>query len=560
MSAPAAKVAPRWLFGPGPDLLLGCGGAFLLFFLLMAFAGPQVRALAPIGLLPLLTLVTSTPHYGATLLRVYERAADRRAYQVFSVWATLLIFGTFVGGVYDAWVGSILLTVYLTWSPWHYSGQNYGIALLFLRRRGVQVTPGAKRALYASFLFSFALTFVATHGTDTRDGSYTPVDLSGSAYHLVSLGIPVHTMATLIAGFGLAWIGSLVLGTILLRRGAGWRDLGPAAALLGLQGIWFAIPVLSRATTLLQGVTPLSLNYAEYVLFWMAMAHAVQYLWVTTFYAISRGDETRRGRYLLKALLAGGVVWGVPTLIFAPELLGTRAFDAGLAALVASAVNVHHFVLDGAIWKLRDGRIARILIRSDAGVRAAPVDGRAGRPWLRAALAGVGALYIATSAVGTVEDEFGVRRAAAAHDVERMREATRRLRWIGRDPAGAHLQLGIFALRDGDWRAARSELVRAAELNPTAFAWSALGNAELRLGDVDAALEAFERALALDADHVNALAGAARASLRRGDGTRAAEFLERALRLAPEREDLRALQRLAPPPPTAASAPAPRSG
>ena len=84
------------------------------------------------------------PHYGGTLRRVYEQRADRRAYTIFSVWATLAIFALFVVGIHSAYVGAIMVTVYLTWSPWHYTGQNYGLAVMFLRRRGVSVEPGVK--------------------------------------------------------------------------------------------------------------------------------------------------------------------------------------------------------------------------------------------------------------------------------------------------------------------------------------------------------------------------------------------------------------------------------
>ena len=36
-----------------------------------------------------------------------------------------------------------------------------------------------------------------------------------------------------------------------------------------------------------------------------------------------------------------------------------------LAFLIFTAlVNIHHFILDGAIWKLRDGRIATLLLNS----------------------------------------------------------------------------------------------------------------------------------------------------------------------------------------------------
>ena len=83
----------------------------------------------------------------------------------------------------------------------------------------------------------------------------------------------------------------------------------------------------------------------------------------------------------------GAALWILPALLFAPGALGDLPYDAGLLVMIAAAVNVHHFILDGAIWKLRDGRIARILIR-DPAQRGEPEVTPAATPaarggWLR---------------------------------------------------------------------------------------------------------------------------------------------------------------------------------
>ena len=65
--------------------------------------------------------------------------------------------GFFTVGLFQPTVGSAIYSIYITWSPWHYAGQNYGLASMFLRRRGVEVTLWTRRALHASFVFSFAL-------------------------------------------------------------------------------------------------------------------------------------------------------------------------------------------------------------------------------------------------------------------------------------------------------------------------------------------------------------------------------------------------------------------
>ena len=83
--------ARGWLFGPLPDLLLGCGVLYALSVVLFAFSGSAARAAQPDWVFPALVLLVSLPHYGATLLRVYEHAEDRRQHRLVAVWATVAI-------------------------------------------------------------------------------------------------------------------------------------------------------------------------------------------------------------------------------------------------------------------------------------------------------------------------------------------------------------------------------------------------------------------------------------------------------------------------------------
>jgi hypothetical protein len=154
-----------WLYGRAPDLLIGAGLGYVLSIpLLVLLAGIGGIAAWPVAVVALFSLFISGPHYGATILRVYEHREDRRKYAFFAVWVTIALCGFFVLGLHDVLVGSILITVYATWSPWHFSGQNYGLTLMFLRRRGVAVDQRAKRFLYASFVLSFVLAILVLHG------------------------------------------------------------------------------------------------------------------------------------------------------------------------------------------------------------------------------------------------------------------------------------------------------------------------------------------------------------------------------------------------------------
>ena len=532
----ASAPARGWLFGPVPDLLLGCGGIYLGVFLALGAAGDWIEGLLPLGLLAIPILALSVPHYGATLLRVYERKEDRSAYRFFALWTTLPIALWFVAGVRSEWLGSALITLYLTWSPWHYSGQNYGISLLLLGRRGVAVAPHLKRWLYASFLISFALVFVAAH-TEGAGATYAPGSLTGASYRFLRLGIPTQIAAVLALSLLVAYAISLAVVVVGLRRSGAWKALAPGLCVVGLQALWFSLPVLSRASGWLEHWAPFAPTRFEYMFLWIALAHAVQYLWVTTYFAGRSGAEPRPVPYLAKCLLAGSAVWGVPTLLFGPDLLGVRAFDAGHALLAAAAVNVHHFVLDGAIWKLRDGRIARILLRPQPAA-ASPVAAPSRLGLVRPLVAAAGAVYVVTVLVGAFEGEYGVRRASSPPDFARLRVAAERLRWVGRDDPSVRYNLAMNELREDHLDAARRDLQRSLELQRTQHAWLALGVVEQRAESWSDALRAYDAALELDPANVAAWSRKAQVFARMGDRAKAREALERALTLAPERLDL----------------------
>ncbi len=496
MTSAASPSSGRWLYGPARDLLIGCGLWYALAFLAFSFAGEQIRLGGAMALLPFIILVFSTPHYGATLLRVYERREDRRAYTFFAVWATAFLLMCFAVGVHSAIVGSWIVTIYLTWSPWHYTGQNYGIAVMFLRRRGAELTPVVKRFVYASFSLSYLLTFLALH-SGARASHYAPFTYDTPNYRFLSLGLPAGFTEIAFAVVATAYLVALGGAGVLLLRRSRPRDLAPAAALALTQALWFSIPIALRYWRVDPYVEPWTSDYGTYYFLWIAVGHAVQYLWVTSYYARARGGWSGHGAYLSKVMLAGAAVWVLPALLFAPGALGRLPFDAGLSILVASLVNIHHFILDGAIWKLRDGRVARILVRSATEAAGTPTPERPARRWIGPVIWATGLLCVAVIVLGKWEREIGVRHAARAGDVERVRTAVERLERLGRDSPDLRLALGKTLARRGDPNAALLEYRRAIDLYPNAAAWLAVGKLFAQQERWRQAADAYERAVAL---------------------------------------------------------------
>ena len=494
-----------WLLGPLPDLLLGCGIGYGLFVLALAAIGAPMGSLE--GWLPLVVLVTGIPHYGATLLRVYGTESARRRYFRYAFPLGLLVWAAFAASLGAPRLGTGLITLYLTWSPWHYTAQNFGLVMMFLRRAGIPVTPETRRLVQGSFVLSFVLVFLNIHGS-TSAGGADPLQAASASYRFAPLGIPAGFALGALALVGVAYLVVTALGIRKLVGHASASRLAPALALVGSQALWFVLPVvLGYARPALYGAD----GATALAFIWVAIAHSVQYLWISFHYARASGSVGGTAAaglsYFGKTVLAGSVVWVFPAVVCAPGALGILPFESGLGLLVAAAVNLHHFILDGAIWKLRDGAVGNVLVgQTSAAAAQAPASRGLGAWAARAAFVAAGLVATGAWAAAAWEKEMGIKRAAAAGDLERVEVAARRLALVGRDGPRIHVTIGKLLESRGEKAAAHV---------------------------------AYEAALALDPENATALDRIAESWIDRGDFQRALDARYRATRNAPDRPALR---------------------
>jgi tetratricopeptide (TPR) repeat protein len=532
-----APSGQRWLYGPLPDLLLGCGVLYLVLFAALALYGPEIRSLQPAYLLPLLVILVSMPHYGGTLLRVYDSREDRTQYVLFTVYATIAIFVLFVWAVYSPIVGSVLFTVYLTWSPWHYTGQNYGIAVMFLRRRGVEFSDGTKRLLYASFVLSFAIVTLVFHTAEGRAVAYN-LKAGEESVVFLPVGIPAALTDLLLPVLGLAWLVVTVL-VVARFRSTALSTLAPAGLLLLSQTVWFTLPFGLDGMGWKSGIEALDAQTTirAYVL-WVALAHAVQYLWVTSFYAKSAPRWNGQSAYFAKVAAAGIGIWTIPAVLFAPGLLGSAPYDAGLALLIASAVNIHHFILDGAIWKLRNLRIGNVLIRSRPPELGAAVAGKAA--WLRPAIWAVCGASAMTALYVFVQLDLRYARALGRGDWQTAVRALDQVAWAGRDSARRRAEVAQVTTRAGELQASIRLYERSVALDPVADRFGQLALLRQYEGDLDAAAAAFRNGLELEPHSPALLLKLGELELERGNAGAALPLLEHLLEMYPDHEGTRA--------------------
>lgn len=343
------SVSPQaiWIYRPWLDLIVGCG-AWSLPLMGLAYLSSAASTLTWSVIFYFLALFLNYPHYMATIHRAYHTAEDFEKYRVFTVHITLLIALTVV--LSHVWVRALpwIFTLYLTASPWHYSGQNYGLFMMFARRAGAQPTAVERRALYAAFLISYAILFLNFHTGRSADPLFVSLNIPG----------PLSAWAQLI--LAIAFVACSAFGLARLISQAKPRNLIPSLTLFSTQCVWFLLP------TLLSLVERFRVPQSRYSTGVLAVMHSAQYLWITSYYAkreaATTGGRTWRPLAYFAVLMAGGIALFVPgpwlsSLVFHFDF--TRSF-----LIFTALVNIHHFILDGAIWKLRDGRIAALLLNS----------------------------------------------------------------------------------------------------------------------------------------------------------------------------------------------------
>jgi len=98
----------------------------------------------------------------------------------------------------------------------------------------------------------------------------------------------------------------------------------------------------------------------------------------------------------------------------------------------------------------------------------------------------------------------------------------------------AHQILALVALREQDWNRARDEAQSALKLNSSLpLAWNYLGTAMYNLRDPRQALEAWDKALALEPDNLDVLYNMSIVAMEIGDRDRARRALRAFIAIAP---------------------------
>ena len=345
-----------WIVNPAIDLLFCCGGlVWILFAVHFAFAqhltgGPLVASLALSAVIG--THVLGETHTVATLTRVYKSKETRTQFALYTNWAALALSALALAGMFIPGVTPILAKIYLIWVAQHFTAQSYGLALLYCYKSNYFLSAKEKNVLWLlmNSTAAFAILRQFTYKEWNPDGFLAQrIPFWGPLpeWIIQSCLAVVITSALLLVFF--------TMKKLLIEKR--WMPL-PAVLMIATGILIFMCG--RQATGLLFLYVP-------------AFYHGSQYLVLSASYYLKDRDDSAKmatlpmGERMLQStglkyfgfLLLGAIA----IYIGAPRLLEEFGFTYSLSfATIFCAINLHHFVTDQAIWKLRDPEVRKKLL------------------------------------------------------------------------------------------------------------------------------------------------------------------------------------------------------
>lgn len=329
----------RTFLHPALDYLLIGGGLSLVATALLAGAPRSAALVDPLALAWLL-LASNMAHFASSTVRLYTRPGATRTWPVLTLALPLMTLGVLSLCIARPdGLGVQLQKLYVTWSPYHYAAQAYGLAVMYTLRSGCRLSQADRRWLRGASLLPFFWVFLEAR--DFGLGWLLPPEARAA--------LP----SSLLAGVGdvlgfLAFAAPIAL-FLKLRRGGGAQMPLIAPLILLANGVWwFVLPGL-------------------HAFVWATIFHGIQYLAIVLVFHVRERmalPENRHGRlYHALSFYGLSLVLGYALFRILPQAYMGLGFGAVESILLVTAmINVHHFVVDAYIWRVRrDGGNRRIV-------------------------------------------------------------------------------------------------------------------------------------------------------------------------------------------------------
>jgi len=287
--------------------------------------------------------MSNNAHFAASTVRLYTKPDASRSMPIVKIVLPIVALGLITLCIFhaDTW-GSNLRALYFTWSPYHYAAQTYGLAVMYSYRSGCLLSVGNKRLLWwvamLPFFYNFALAPMAgMHWIDVAGWLDNPSIVSFlNEFRDI---MPYVAFATIPMLFWRIWRSEanpmpLISALMLFTNSVWWFTMTPAQAFV-----------------------------------WATIFHGIQYLAIVIIFHVKDQMNQPDNRH--------GVAYHTIWFYGACFLLGYGLFRwfpyvyifAGFTPVASvmytvAMINVHHFIVDAFIWRLKKSDSNRGIVDS----------------------------------------------------------------------------------------------------------------------------------------------------------------------------------------------------
>lgn len=350
-------LSPRvdfWMTG-GVSIVVMCG--LLVYIALHDVSAPSTKG-ALLGNAIIFQALINWPHFMGAYSLLYRPLENIKKYQLASIYVPLALVGVVVvsalTGDYGTWrritvnqdIAYVFWLAAAFYLAWHYTGQAWGMIATFLRLSNTELTPN-ERLIIRGGLRSLLIWHVVWGAQDLPARW-----LGGLHAHVPTLlwWMNVACSVAFVAGIAV-WSG------VMKRTG-----IVPDARILAS---WVAIYLWYLVLFFMPEAYPV-----------VQLSHALQYLAFPLRVELNRATPLASASGQFKSMLWSAryyfilVVSGL-IVFYLPEAASDRQQQYTFAVMIASAVSIHHYFVDGCIWRIGNPDVRKSLFAHLSTARAA---------------------------------------------------------------------------------------------------------------------------------------------------------------------------------------------
>jgi hypothetical protein len=334
-----------WMTG-GVSIVVMCA---LLVYIAFHGASDATNRAALLTNIVLFQAMINWPHFMGAYGLLYRPTENIRKYPLAAIYVPLALLLVVVASVVTsdnaAWSNiSVNQDVaYLFWLAaafylaWHYTGQAWGMIATFSRPSNLQLTAN-ERFIIRGGLRSLLVWHVVWGAQDL------PAHwLGGLHVYIPSL------LATMNVVCAAAFVAGVVVWLSINKRASALPDARVLASWLSIYLWYLVLYFMPEAYPVVQ------------------LSHALQYLAFPLRVELNRTTPATSTPAQIKSMLWSAryylvlVVTGL-IVFYLPEHFSNRSQEYTFALMIASAVSIHHYFVDGCIWKIGNPDVRRNLL------------------------------------------------------------------------------------------------------------------------------------------------------------------------------------------------------